>query len=693
MKLKESKSNLARLFSEENLIVEMRNVSTAYFDTENRLLVVPSLKESLSNDVVDLMISHECGHALYSPHDEWNEAINNLKINKSILNCIEDARIERMIKYKYPGLRVNYSRGYKELMEMDFFGLSKINMDELNLIDKINLQSKVGFIQGIDFDENEKYFLTKTENTKTFKDVVNLSKELQDFLKEKFQEEIEKLKEEMEEMDFDSSFDNADFGEGISVGGMATKQLNQEESDDNYGDNSDLGILPTIDEMMRSHTDEASQIQMKFLYSDSNKDSEYVDIPDVNLSDFIVDYKLLYETLSKDVPLRCIDSTKYNTFKRDNSSVVSYLVKEFLLKRNAEGRKKAKISKSGDINLSKAYAYKITDDIFKRNTVVPKHQSHGLVFFLDWSGSMQDYMEDTIKQLMCMLLFCEKLNIPYEVYAFSSQAAFHFYPEKLEEKNLNVACLQPLRLMNLFSSRMSKNEFIRASNYMMSMDRYHFSNGKDIDWDESSYIPYWFQLGNTPLNHTILFSDKILKQFKERTRVNIVNAVYLTDGESHGVRYLKRNKYGNDCMGYFRDFSTKVYIRSLKNKVTKYLDFTTSNDEQETNHCISFIKECCDFKFFAFRLVNPRELRQKLNSSGVFEDKLKVFNKENCLKYTKTTFDEFYFVRANASRNEEEMPELKEKETVANITKKFQKAVGSKVNNRVFLRKFIEFIS
>lgn len=700
MKLTESKSNLARLFAEENLIVEQREVPTAYFDGESRLLVVPTLKETLSNDVMDLIISHETSHALWTPPEEWKHAIQELKISRGIINVLEDSRVERLIKQKYPGLRVNYSRGYRELMSMDFFGLSELDIEELNLIDKINLQSKVGFIQGMDFSEEEQVFMDKTEKTKTFDDVIKLSQEIQDYIKEKFEEERQKLGELEETFEEEpSSSEESEDTEGFGFGD-ATVTISQSDSDDDSDEDSDefgeKGVLPTLEEMLESKTDEASQIKIKALYSDSNKQSVYVDIPDVKLSDYIIDYRVIYERLYKDVPERFVSKNHYNNFKKDNYDVISYLVKEFLLKKNAEGRKKAKVSKTGDINLSKIYAYKITDDVFKRSTVVPKSQSHGLVFFLDWSGSMVDYMEDTIKQMLCMLLFCDKLNIPYEVYAFSSQAGHYFDTPDDSENDINSAFLQPLKLMNLFSSRMSKNEFIKATNYIMSMDRYGFSSKprENRYYGEQSSIPSWFQLGNTPLNHTILFSDKVLSAFKERTRVNIVNAIYLTDGESHGIRY-KTTFNGYIINSWLRDSRFKTYLRSKSNKVAKYFDFTRSTDEQETNNCVSFIKECCDFRFFGFRLVNPHEMRRKMyNYTNDTVLALKTFNKDNCFRNEKTSFDEFYFVKANTIKeNDEIMPDLNGKETVSTITKKFEKAVSAKTNNRVFLRKFIDFIS
>jgi len=96
--LVESKSNLARLMATENLVVEQRVVHTASFDIKNRILTVPVLNGNLSNEVIDLLLGHEVGHALETPEQGWHDSIVDLKVNRSILNVCEDVRIEKKIK-------------------------------------------------------------------------------------------------------------------------------------------------------------------------------------------------------------------------------------------------------------------------------------------------------------------------------------------------------------------------------------------------------------------------------------------------------------------------------------------------------------------------------------------------------------------------------------------------------------------
>ena len=44
-----------------------------------------------------------------------------------------------------------------------------------------------------------------------------------------------------------------------------------------------------------------------------------------------------------------------------------------------------------------------------------------MIMLLDWSGSMCDTIQQTTEQLMNLVWFCQKVNIPFEVYAFSSE--------------------------------------------------------------------------------------------------------------------------------------------------------------------------------------------------------------------------------------------------------------------------------
>ena len=84
----EVKGTLAKLLAQEDLIVEQKQVETAMFDVEKRILTLP-LWEKAEASVLDMLIAHEVGHALYTPN-EW-DFIGEIPL--SYVNVVEDVRI------------------------------------------------------------------------------------------------------------------------------------------------------------------------------------------------------------------------------------------------------------------------------------------------------------------------------------------------------------------------------------------------------------------------------------------------------------------------------------------------------------------------------------------------------------------------------------------------------------------------
>ena len=165
---KTAKSYLAKLLATENISVEHKKVKTAYFDVKSRLLVLPIWK-NMNEDITDLLIAHEVGHALFTPQSGWEDSIIKRKIPKSFLNVIEDARIEKLIKRKYPGLQQSFIKGYRDLINNDFFKTRDRNVDEMLLIDRLNMHFKSSFVEStIYFTSEEKKIVQKMLNVETF---------------------------------------------------------------------------------------------------------------------------------------------------------------------------------------------------------------------------------------------------------------------------------------------------------------------------------------------------------------------------------------------------------------------------------------------------------------------------------------------------------------------------------------------
>ena len=127
---------LSRLLATEDIVVERHSgAPTAAFDVKGRVLVLPTWKE-MSTELYDMLVGHEVGHALYTPaeHDgmELPELLTDIAGNggdemlvKALLNIVEDARIERMMQDKFPGLKRDFVAAYDDLHNArDFFGIA-----------------------------------------------------------------------------------------------------------------------------------------------------------------------------------------------------------------------------------------------------------------------------------------------------------------------------------------------------------------------------------------------------------------------------------------------------------------------------------------------------------------------------------------------------------------------------------------
>ena len=176
----EVKGTLAKLLATEDIVVEHRAVETAQFDVDNRVLTLPIW--DASNNVIDVLVAHEVGHALYTPNiDPVCEA------PKQFLNITEDVRVEKLMKRKYLGIGKSFYRGYKELNDMDFFELD--DLDTYNLADKINLHFKIGAFLGVKFTPQEQEIVNVVEKSETFEDAIAAAEALYNFCKQEQEDE------------------------------------------------------------------------------------------------------------------------------------------------------------------------------------------------------------------------------------------------------------------------------------------------------------------------------------------------------------------------------------------------------------------------------------------------------------------------------------------------------------------------
>ena len=87
-----------------------------------------------------MLVGHEVGHALFTPN-EWDWLKEG--IPAGVVNVVEDARIEKLMKRKYAGISKSFFAGYKELHNDNFFDINLDTVDQMNLADRANLHFKL----------------------------------------------------------------------------------------------------------------------------------------------------------------------------------------------------------------------------------------------------------------------------------------------------------------------------------------------------------------------------------------------------------------------------------------------------------------------------------------------------------------------------------------------------------------------
>ena len=64
-------------------------------------------------------------------------------------------------------------------------------------------------------------------------------------------------------------------------------------------------------------------------------------------------------------------------------------MKEFECRKAADSYARASTARTGVLDTSNLHTYKYNEDLFKKVSVIPDGKNHGLIFVLDWSGSMK----------------------------------------------------------------------------------------------------------------------------------------------------------------------------------------------------------------------------------------------------------------------------------------------------------------
>ena len=701
----EVKGNLAKLLATENLIIENKQVPTASFDVNRRVLTLPMWQKA-SDSVYDMLVAHEVGHALYTPNED-----PTVDVPHQFINVTEDARIEKLIKRKFAGLGKTFYKGYQELNEDDFFCLENENVPEMNLADRINLWFKIGnFINVPIKDGKEKDILNMVADAETFEDAQEAAKVLYEYCKGDSKKEEDIVPETpdlsgstsgMSETTSDNqSEETTEESQESSVeessGGSATSQMEEE----------------VVQEEPDVKTDQALNDNIKNLVDSTATSNNYIHLPDVNLSSIVNPNAKVHNYIQTEFDNFMKDSEmidpyqafafvdhQFKQFKKSAQKEVNYLVKEFECKKAADSYARSTTARTGVLDCSKLHTYKYNEDLFKKITTLRDGKNHGLIFILDWSGSMGEVLLDTLKQLYNLLWFCKKVGIPFKVYAFTYEFNVVEY-----DKEGKAIMLQPhfnkdegffyiddrFSLMEFFTSDVSGKIL---DTQMHNIWRVAYS----LQHYQQYHCPPRVGLSGTPLNETLVALHKIIPLFKKQFKTQKVQCVVLTDGEASHLLKCKNIHRSSDhsYVGCIRINSYNDYYRNRKTGKTFKIPFEyhlfTGILLQDLNDVFP------DVNFIGIRVLQGRDASYFMkrycgfNLGPEYDALMASWRKQKSFSMKFTGYEKYFGISSSALSQSSEF-DVADDATKSQIKSAFQKSLRTKKLNKKVLGEFIDLI-
>ena len=752
----ESKEKLAKLLAMEDIDIQHRSVRTAMFDVKNRVLTLPVWKD-MPNHLYDLLVGHEVGHALFTPNDE--EKLTKLikKSSKHCVNVVEDARIEALMKRKYPGLRKQFYKGYSHLVEKDFFGLSKMDITKINLLDKINLTFKIPqAVQGlIEFNEQEQSFIDRIEKLTKFSELEKLCVEICDYIKENREEDDDEnsifdedshtfvvdeneddMGEEMEQPESGDSEEDAEESEESeteSKSGEGEEDEDETEASDEENEDGEADEQATSngspdydeadDEDLQSQTYKNFEENVKEKYNErEDVDNVYATIPESINYDNIIDYKDCYKALDEYYSLEGYMNSKQSdvqeeryryswyfnnevTFqeqckdifdrakktldkiKKESVKNVNHMAMEFERKKCADIYRRTLLTKTGVLDTNKLFSAKYNDDVFRKNVRVPDGKNHGLVMFVDWSGSMAQNLGGCVKQLIELVLFCKKVNIPFEVYSFTDINAGHGDKKTtFNYKHGDLMVDTKVTLKNYLSSRMNAKELQQAMLKLVVISNSFFNGYRNYP------IPEEDQLGYTPLNGAILASEHLIKNFKRAYNLQEVHAVFITDGEGNQTYSVYNSLTGK---GDGVSYTKQLHVQDTKTKKNYKI-----GRRYMTPVCFEILKNRVGCNVIGFFLDNNFGKKYSMQGhfwkSGFGQDvKFSEWNaqakKDGFFVRKEGGYDEYYVI--SSAPKVIKTSEITDKMTARKMASVFGAQTNKFKKSRVILSRFIDLIT
>jgi hypothetical protein len=638
---------LSRLLAEENLsIVHNSSASTASFNPIDRVLTFPTYGDQISTDTQTSLALHETGHATDSPNGDKTKHLFK-KYGRSLVNILEDVRIEKIVKEKFPGSKKFFARGYDELvLKHNFFGTAAnenpFDFNDFGFLDRVNCHFKIGAKAMVKFNEAEQALVDEIDNIRTLDDLEAMANKLKEIAEENANTDNHQDfdGDSSESGDYEES-DDEDFGEGSDPSnenagpeeGDSGSDSSDEEGDeegegsgssdeegddgsDEAGDSDEEGASGSDGDLDDSDSDDGDEEAdgETSSYADTSADdgedlNEHNESNDANEADYSDDdsdpsgdavdlteddleesetervSRKALETLARNAGMvghlpKSVDipdiaqpwseiepwvdsmydhqsiswSESMTLFRQEVKPVLNKMVAEFNRQAAGTVSRRTSYKDTGVLDPMKMVHYKYNDNIFKKRKFIRDGKNHGVVLFVDFTGSMCRRIVPVMRQVVLMVEFCKKVNIPFRVYGWSDM----YLPSSDKDFRRPRTAFGTVGITEVLSSEMSSATLEKFLKWALS--------GQGMTPG-----------GSTPIVSAFYHTVPLVRKFRHENSVDVVKMMFFTDGDGGtqlpdwgasswidsetGTQYSKSEMldsfYGPDHDGYKSEWSAQ----------------------------------------------------------------------------------------------------------------------------------------
>jgi hypothetical protein len=616
---------------------------------------------------------------------------------------IEDVRIEKLMKVKYPGTRRDFFLGYREIIDKNLFNLSSLDWEKVDMVSRLNGHFKwgvPGFLT-IPMTNEEFAIAAEVDAVETFEDAFNLAKRLyghpsMEKARERFEREAQTIANgKGKDKDGDGDAEEGDGGTALTnIGGAFARKDGETVTIDNLTISplADLGKAIFTTDMMRTK------------------------------------YERIYNQYGRN-----IDLDAYRKYVKESDAFVRQLVAQFERRKAADEIRRERPKQTGMLNLDRLHQYRTHDDIFLSKIIKQDGKNHGIMFLIDFSGSMGSTIGNCIHQVLQLVWFCEKAKIPFEVYGFTNLGHWGLEAQIEEERKAymeanpsdtwgngfrsptaNLVAVNPksksihygdARLINLASSRDSAAD--RERLLACLWEQYCAGTGV-------SCIPF----GGTPTVESVAIVSQVMKKWVEANNIQIPTLMIVTDGQPGGIYTEDRS-----CTNSFLNTNTSLCVTNEIFGTVHYSDGSdneidipnaiigTMLDSLRTGlnaRCIGMYVDHSrklSENMFRSMCITRKEYRERMHgrdSTYAYDslgdspryDACAEQYESGALILPKSTYpgyDAYFLIRSMKAVSDEDA--IVEKGSFVKVKNTFVKTMGKRSSSRVFLSKYVDIVA